>query len=300
MPVIDGAGRGRSFGAVMMAAVAVTSLAGCTGADAAGESGLKDQDAWKMPLDEFYVYSVELDNYAEQLLTSKCLEQRGYEWPVPWQNTDYPQPKDFNRVGIRLFTLELATEYGYQFAPPADVESARLWVEFIETAEAYFPDSELDEELVNCRDEIRAVDEDSNQSFDGVNEIMGLALQADQVALQSPAVMEATERWRECLQPQVDFTLPEEPRTEMPPHGADADWVSVDGHPSVDEIAVAVADAECRESSGLSAAAYETEWEEQRKLVDLNRDKLERIRDDAQDRKAYLLTIVADNAPPAP
>ena len=70
--------------------------------------------------------------------------------------------------------------------------------------------------------------------------------------------------------------------------------------PSVEELAAAVADAECRETSGLSAAKYEKTWEEQQRLVTENRDKLDRIRSEATERKSKLLTIVAENAPAAP
>ena len=102
-----------------------------------------------MPLDEFYVYPVELDNYAEQLLISKCLDRRGYEWPVPWQDTEYPQPENVNSIGFGLFTVELAERWGYSSAPPANKESTRLWREFVEVTDSYFPNAELDLSLIH-------------------------------------------------------------------------------------------------------------------------------------------------------
>ncbi|MCK8475646.1 hypothetical protein [Microbacterium aurugineum] len=261
---------------------------------------MKDQASWKMPLDEFYVYSPELDNYAELLLTENCLEDRGYDLPVPWQNTDYPQPEDFNAIGFRLFNLDLAKKWGYGFAPAADEESARLWQEFITETDPYFKDAEYQAVFDECTDEIRVDDPDFQQNFDGESYLAGLALQADGVVLQDAAVVEATARWRECLAPQVDFALPDDPRTGMPPAESERVWKSEGGEASAAEIRDAIADAECRESSGLTAVAYERNWEEQQKLVDENRDKLDRIRSEAVERKAKLLTIVAENAPAAP
>ncbi|MFS0910708.1 hypothetical protein AB3M89_02875 [Microbacterium sp. 179-I 3D2 NHS] len=253
-----------------------------------------------MPLNEFYVYSPELDNYAEQLLISNCVESVGYEWPVPWQDTDYPQPLDFNSIGFRLFTVETAKRWGYDFAPPANEESARLWREFVEVTDSYFPNAELDQTLLDCTDEVRAVDTEFMSNFDGVNYLFQLSRQANQVTLQDDAVVKATAAWRECLAPQVDFPLPDDPREGMPPTEAMKIWRSDGDGASAAEIADAIADAECRESSGLSAAAYEKNWEEQQKLVAENRDKLERIRAEAVERKKMLLTIVAENAPEAP
>lgn len=253
-----------------------------------------------MPLDEFYIYSPDLDNYAEQLLVSKCLGPQGYEWPVPWQDAEYPQAEDFNAIGFRLFTPELAEKRGYQFAPPANNESTELWREFVSISDAYFPNQELDDALFACTEQIREKDKKYSMNADGQGYLAGLAIQADQVVLQDKSVIDATTKWRECLEPQVDFALPEDPRTGMPPASKEELWGSVGGVASAAEIAAAVADAECRESSGLAELAYEKNWDEQLKLVEKNRDTLDRIRADAIERKEYLLTIVAENAPPAP
>jgi hypothetical protein len=175
-----------------------------------------------------------------------------------------------------------------------------LWRDFVEETNSYFPDEELDQALLDCTDEVRAVDKEFMSNFDGVNYLSGLAMQADQVTLQDETVIEATAEWRECLESQVDFPLPEDPRTGMPPTEAMKLWGTGEEGASAEEIADAVADAECRESSGLTEAAYEKNWEEQTKLVEQNRDKLDRIRAEAVERKKMLLTIVAENAPAAP
>ena len=300
MPLNDVRARDRSRGAVALMGVVALVLAGCASGGDDDGTAVENQANWTMPLDEFHVYSVELDNYAEQLLIADCLESRGYEWPVPWQDTEYPQAEGFNAIGYRLFTVALAKKWGYGFAPPANPESTDLWRDFVAETDSYFPNAELDEALVSCTDDVRAEDEDFATNFDGVNYLAGLAMQAEQVAMQDDDVIEATAAWRRCLQPQVDFPLPQDPRTEMPPAVAEQEWGSAEGRASAAEIADAVADAECREASGLTAIAYQRNREAQQQLVDENRDKLDRIRAEAIERREKLLTIVAQNAPAAP
>lgn len=295
--------RGRSRGSGALAVVFALAIVGCSGPNVDDGETPRDRAVWAMPLDEFYVYSPDLDNYAEQLLIADCLTSQGFQWPVPWQDTEFPRPEDFNSVGYRLFTKELAQKWGYHFASSANEESAKLWAEFRTTAGSYFPNAELDEALLGCTDEVRDRDEGTFINFDGVSFLSGLAMQAQQVALQDDAVVEATAEWRECLEPHVGFPVPHDPWSGMPPDVAAQEWGIETGgtpEPSGEEIAAAVADADCRETSGLSAATYDKTWEAQQELVDENRDKLDRIRSEAVARKAYLLTVVAENAPAAP
>lgn len=295
--------RGRAFGAAALAVALSATVVGCSAPAVDDDAPAQDRATWKMPLDEFYVYSPELDNYAENLLIADCLTSQGYDWPVPWQDTDYTQPEDFNRIGLRIFTPEIAAKWGYHLAPPANEESANLWVEFVQVTDSYFPNPELDAALLSCRDGVRAKDEDPFATTDGQNYLSGLAIQAEQVALQDDEVIAATKKWRECLQPQVEYTVPADPWSGMPSAGAMEKWGILSGQTpeaSAEEIAAAVADADCRESSGLAEAKYQKSWDEQLKLVQENRDELERIRDAATERRETLLTIVAENTPPAP
>ena len=297
--------RRRRWALLTLAVVVTVGAASCTPTSLPTGERVRNQALWTMPLDEFYVYSPELDNYAEQLQIAECVRAQGREWPVPWQNTDFPQAENVNPARLRLFTVDIAREWGYRLAPPADPESARLWEEFAATADALFPDAELDEIVLECTDEVRTVDVKFTATFDGINYLSGLALQAEEIVLQDPAVIDATDRWRDCLEPLVSFSLRSvrDPWTEMPPNSAATAWGAAPdgtGTPSAEELAAAVADAECRDSSGLSDARYDKSWDEQQNLVHQNRDKLDRIREAAAERKAKLLTIVAENAPKAP
>lgn len=290
----------RSYRSVALALIVAVSVVGCAAAKTDENATTKNQAMWAMPLDEFFVYSPQLDNYAEQLLIADCLTSKGYQWPVPWQDTEFSEPEDFNRFGTRLFTLDLANNYGYRFAPPAHEESATLWADFRATTDTYFPNAELETEFDKCSDSARADDPDFSSNFDGVNYLSELSAQADEVVKLDDEVVSATADWRACLEPQADFTLPRDPWTEMPPQSVSDNWTLVGGKVSAEEIAVAVTDAQCRESSGLSALVYEKNWDEQKKLVDENRDELDRIRAEAIERKAELLTVVAENSPKAP
>ena len=116
-------------------------------------------------------------------------------------------------------------------------------------------------------------------------------------------MVKAVKAWRECLTPRVDYAVTQEQPWEGAPYEVAEVWGAVTGSssaPSAEELAAAVADAECQESSGWASLWYERNWEEQEKLVAENRDKLDRIRADAIERKKKLLTIVAENAPAAP
>lgn len=258
-----------------------------------------------MPLDEFIVYSPDLGNYVEQLLIGNCLEERGRAWPVPWQNTDFPARQDQNRIGYRLFDERTALAWGYHQAPEADPLSVRLWREFSDVTDPSLSDPDFMQDFDDCSDSVRSTEASKNwfRDVDGWNYVNDLAVQAADVTAQDPEIKEVNLRWHECLSGRVDFAVPSDVR-QMPTQevsqrfGLTGPEASVTA--SVEEIAVAVADAECRTSSGLAELRYDREWEEQQKLLDANRDQLERIRAEAKAHHRVLLESIAANAPGAP
>jgi hypothetical protein len=281
--------------------VLTSGLAACAPAGETEHDPAKNRDQWAMPLDEFMKTPTELANYAEQLLISKCLAAKGYEWPVPWQDTDFSWGENFNSVGLRLFNTEIAAEYGYHRALPVDDPETDAWAEFGEFVNSYAPDAQFDDTFLACSDEAR--DDQTVPDADAFNYASDLAVQASTEAAQTEAVVSATSQWRECLSEQVDWAIPKDPN-EWPTSeffarfkitGPDAVPV-----PSAEEIEIAVTDAECRESSGMSEAQYDAEWDAQLRLVAQNRDTLERNRDAGIEHEKELLIVVAENAPPAP
>jgi len=262
--------------------------------------GTKNRAQWAMPLDEFIAYSPHLGNYAEQLLLGKCLTAAGYQWPVPWRDPEFPPPWDMNRVLYRLFDRSIAERWGYHLSPERDERGAKAWLEFGELVNSRAPDPAFDAKFLECSDAVR--DEDTTRDVDALNYVNGLAVQAGQVAEQDPAVRAGVSAWRECVTAKVTFAVPDS-TWEMPPPPLDEQFgitgPNKTATASAEEIAVAIADADCRESSGLSEARYEAEWDHQLKLVAENRDTLDRIRAEALVHKEKLLTIVAENAPAA-
>ncbi|MGO2746524.1 hypothetical protein [Microbacterium sp.] len=251
-----------------------------------------------MPLDEFATYSSRLDNYAEQLLLGQCLNEHGYEWDVPWQDTDFVSPANFNHVDIRLFNVEIATQWGYQSAPSLDLDSLDAWHEFTAWANSYDPDADFVPVFEACRDGVRSPK--SVENLDNLNYIMGLKIQAEDVTRADETVVSATKEWRTCLVEaevgEIPMSFEDMPTAQMVERFRTAGAASSGGI-SPEEIAVAAADAECRDSSGLSAARYDAQWNAEAELVEANRDKLERIRDDADEYNKEVLTTVAENAP---
>lgn len=261
-------------------------------------SPVKNRSQWTMPLDEFVVYPLQLDSYVDTLLMSECLAEAGYDVPAPWQDTRFPPPADVNRVELRLFNVEIASLWGYHPSPPADVATSQAVADFYEYVDTYNPDPEYDGVFADCTERTRRP-----TSTDAINDISALAIQSEHITEQKPEVIAALARWRECVAEQVNFDVPEDPM-EMPPRPLAEEFGMTGPKASAtissEELALAVLDANCRESSRWSELQYEGEWKEQLKLIVDNRDNLDRNRAADVAREKELLQIVAEHAPAAP
>lgn len=254
---------------------------------------------WTMPLDEFKVFNPSLSNYAEQLLIANCLEQHGYEWPVPWQDIEFPHPETINSTALRIFNAEIAERYGYHDAPPPNPDEQLAWAEFTAFANGYAADDQFDSRFAGCGDEAR--DNQTEVDADGLNYIAGLEIQARDQISSDDGVLTSARAWRSCLSKVVNDELPDDPWTQMPtPSMAEKFGIygpNATSEPTAEEVLVAKSDAECRVSSGYASARYEAEWSAQEELVKSNRDKLDRIRHEAVAHAAELKVIIAENAP---
>lgn len=293
----------RAPSAAVAAVLVLGALSGCAAMpDAAGvPQTAKNRMQWAMPLDEFWVYSPSLDNYAEQLTLGRCITSAGYEWPVPWQNPEFPERDDVNRVGLSLFNEQTASRWGYHDAPSRDEATDRAWLDFTVFVNSYDPDSEFEGVYEKCS---RAARDDATAEFaSSLSYLNELAMQAEDVAERDPAVIAARSAWRECLSARVEFPVPDDVWA-MPPEPLDEEFGIIGPgatkEASSEEIAVAVADAQCRESSRLSELQYEKEWAEQLSLIHANRDQLDRSRVIDRERKKELLHTIAEYSPPAP
>lgn len=251
-----------------------------------------------MPLDDYvYSHTIQTD-YAEDLLTRPCMTEKGYDWAVPWRNLEALQSESYNHIGLRLFNLGLASQFGYHSAPNTD-PSAVARMEVVRQ-HATIPADE-DAALTACLAEVRKTlpvlpldaQNAANYSNDALDE-----------ARTSDVVVKAAADWRACMEPEGIADLPANP-DEMPTPGLSQQFGLVgDGEAesaiTAEEIRIATADATCQESSGFKQALYDQEWSNQIAVMAANADDLARIRDLLSENKKRVLDIIAQNAPDEP
>lgn len=259
-----------------------------------------------MPLDQFQAASTDaLLSYAENLLVAECLGEEGIDWPIPWQPTDdesYLQP-EANMSNFPALTVALATESGYH----VNFNHGRRGA-------SYEPIQELNAIALStpgfepvfgaCLDEAReqvptlAVSESTNR-------LWGWRAEADPLADDPSAVVEAGARWQQCLKDAGYVAAPDSPYekdesdTLMPSDELMAEVGIPPRHFELtqQEIDLAVADATCRESSGWSEAHYQAVWDAQVKLVSAHADELVQIREEWEAARKVVLDVVAVHAP---
>jgi len=259
--------RGRAVLLGVLAIFCTVTLVACTAPDNAksvpsGDKAVpvKSLAQWKLPLDEFRPKAERLDSYASNLLVGKCLVDKGHGWAVPWQDVSFPQSKNFNAVGHRLFTLQIAQQWGYHLAPVPDPASAEAWSKYGDFANSHV--SELGADWEECTKFADSKVDLAKNAAD-FNYVSSLQIQASDAAAQSSSVQAAIAKWQACLSSQVSFAVPDNPWIEMPPLAVGVQWGLIGPHktpiPTEDELTAAVADAKCRETSGVSAAQYNGE-----------------------------------------
>ncbi|HUG49495.1 MAG TPA: hypothetical protein VLZ78_00715 [Terrimesophilobacter sp.] len=292
---------------VLVIACTVT-LVACTAPDSAKSVSTGDKAVsvkslaqWRLPVDEFRAKAEPLGNYASQLLIGKCLVDKGHAWPVPWRDVSFPQPEDFNAVGYRLFNLQIAQQWGYHFAPDPDPASTEAWSEYGDFVNSHVSEIRADWEACKKFADSKV---DLVKDADDYNYVSSLQVQASDAAIQDSRVQTALAKWRACLSSKVSYSVPDNPWDVMPPSAVAAQWGLLGAHKtptaSENELTAAVADATCRDTSGLSKTLYDLEWTNEEELIVKNRDKLDRIRDNITKTTKEYLEIVAANAPAAP
>lgn len=291
-------GRHQAIGSVAAFACVLGLMTGCTALEPE-QVAVQNQSMWTMPLDEFKVFNPSLSNYAEQLLIASCLEGQGYEWPVPWQDTDFAQPETVNDTALKIFNLDIARRFGYHDAPVPNPADALAWTEFTARTNTYDPDDEFRSRFDACGEDARSAQ--TVAGADGLNYIASLEMQARDEISTDDTVRDAARLWRSCLSEFVTFELPKDPWTEMPTTAMAQEYGLYGPHltevADSEELSAAEADAQCRDSSGYSEARYQAEWAVQEILVTNNRDKLDRIRNEAVAHTDELKTSIAENAP---
>lgn len=273
-----------SGAAACILAVAVSACAGTPGERgelATTPQGSKDVAQWSMPLDSYLeVAQSAVPREAWLVSMSSCMTGAGF--PGPEVPVGFAAPVDPTRniVGYKLFDREIAEKYGYHdasmlpefaYVDPGDSFGV-LIQQFGEPAQAAFD---------SCSAEFDGLLASDASSDDKSS--MWLSVEAAHQVESSGALADVRGAWRKCMEPQGVPGLsdgPEDfPLIAMTESGLD---LSGDGvarsAPTPREIELAIADAECRDSSGYSQKRYDLEWEAESKLLDANRAHLEEER----------------------
>lgn len=239
---------------------------------------VKDPETWALPLDPLFASPMErLRLYAHDLLAQACMAEAGFNDYEILTTPSAPYPATRPHGNGTLFNVAIAQAYGYRMAPDPGYKPS--W-EKIDLGGGSYWDSKpaaFREQLDRCNDEIhpRLFGEPGTQRLDpGINEEDSFLSRLNRftVDTSSPELQAAASQWRDCMAPQGIADLPEEPwtptiRSEMPPSLQTRFDYHPTGDPSADEIAVATADAQCRESSGWTHLLYEATWDQQAAFI---------------------------------
>jgi len=256
-----------------------------------------------MPLDQ-YRQSMYLDfaeNYAENLAVKPCLDRHGVPWPIPYDDLSLRSPTT-NELGQRLFNREIASTWGYQMAAIERPNEAD-WRAFNVAANSMTePQSRVFEK---CLNEVRK--DQLPLSNDHTNYVNALVMDADARADDSSAVKRTARKWRECMAPLGVSDLPYVP-DEMPTQSQQKAWGTyrekdgglVTAKPSAAQLKAAVFDYDCQVTSGWLTARYDTEWDEQVKILSEYQDDIIRHKAKADEVLKKAQRIIAENAPSAP
>lgn len=188
-------------------------------------------------------------------------------------------PQNRNQALRKLFNLDLARAYGYHNGPVK--LDASKHVKPVLTGPAIAADQQCS---ASATDQLK-----QGEHADALAQ--SLSGTANETASKASDVKSALKVWRSCMLPLGISDLPDTPAevVEMPTtsqrtrYGLARDpGVAAGAQPyqgttsSIEEVKEAVHDAECRNSSGFSAALYASEVAAQEKLIGAHRADLDR------------------------
>lgn len=256
-------------GAIVVGVIAVGIPA--TAAYSLPELPEQDRADWVMPLDQFIGPSTTRLTYAQELLIAPCLRAAGFEdVAVPWRDVD-AATNALESQPVRAFDLADAEARGYHVAATDD-PGATAWRAY---STRVYADPVFDDRM-RCGDEVLAANPELARDDLTSSVAIRLSDAAFAEARRDDSVLDTADEWRACLVDAdvfdsgpfetgaLESTLPESP-AGMPTLAMAAEFGSDDPSTPItgDEIALATADAACRESSGYLEALYQAEWKRQ-------------------------------------
>jgi hypothetical protein len=261
-----------------------------------------DRASWSLPLDPYQRPLVDVIASAQDVFIQDCMRSSGIRWEVAPTEREAAVGESWNLVGRKLFSVELASEYGYgnssQIARSVAVQRASSEAE---SANRSLPESAhavFDQCLADSREMTNEAA--GRDSYELAEQLAGVAY-GDAKA--DDDVEEAASRWRGCL---TEAGVPDLPRSpdQMPPdsiaglRASNVDGGDASGEDELvpaEEIRVAVADAACRESVGYASALYEAEWRAQSEALAARADDLSRYKQQIDGERARAEAYLTDH-----
>lgn len=290
----------------MVAVAAMAATAGCAalqeqdparGASDALSLPEENIARWVLPFDEFLVSDQMMakESYARTLALVACATERGADVePVPYVDFDSAYA-DGARTRYTL-TRAQAAQIGYHH--PVETPPAALapWTEYRRLA---VPETEQTV-LEACGEELEP--DLPGYDVDSVNFTSDFVVVAYQGATSSEAVESAADEWRECMAPQGIEDLPDDPQA-MPSESIQQKYQTSGGRDGETlgpitpaEVALALADVECREASGYQRELYDAIWTREARLLEENQTVFEEQRAAIEAADAEIDRVIAQYA----
>lgn len=271
------------------------------GSDQPSESRLaidlpdKNRSLWVMPLDAYFVSEVDLkkEAYLHALYSQECLSDQGFHHEVPALEFAASE----STVVRNWFDETVASEFGYH-SPISSSPSDEAWVEYTQRP---ISDDEL-AVLDQCVHDVVDNPDVPKWTPKLLNYAGTFGSAAITGASEDPQVAAAAERWRTCMKPIGIEDLPSSPNgmptDSMRQRYGWADTAADSAPPlTPDEIADAVEDAKCQESSGYSESIYDAEWERQVSLLEENYESFVSVGEDIKEVRQEISERMALMAP---
>ncbi|CED90020.1 hypothetical protein [Actinomyces succiniciruminis] len=265
---------------------------------------VKDPVTWSVPFDRVLDGNLSrLENYAYDLLVDRCMSEAGIDEYEVMTASSVPFPETSPHGNETLFNVEIAQKYGYRMAP--DPAYKISWEKIDLQGGGYYdgkPDSFKDQ-WHDCQDEVQLelYGPPPTEYLDiDENGVIPIESQLNQffVDTSSSQLQEAAAQWRTCMAPQGIADLPEEPwevgTLDLPESLITRFDYWPTGDPSADEIVVATADAECRESSGWTSLLYEATWDQQAAFVADHQAEIEGMVAENEAEAARMRSIITE------
>lgn len=262
----------------------------------------KKQDRWVLPTDVYYgrtIGSYVVD--AKIVAEVHCMRQKGYAgFPLHiklFQPEDEVYPWGSSK---KIFNEGIASRFGYRLdgtnsyvegAPPPDTYASTLGGDAEQqlqqcrdsAMQRITPDEyealKKEEQRLSAIKEIPQTEEEARALL-GEDPRSDAERQLDRLVLdlQQPVLLDAAQKWRECMAPLGIADLPELPwetASHNLPISLQERWNwDTGGTPSQEEVQYAVHDANCRRSSGWFDTLYEEEWKLHEEFVTAHRAEL--------------------------